>query len=82
MGAIGETQLCHSIMICSSLVRHLEVTFKHLDNIHLLGKLLDNYLFSFWRSLVKREAKEKGSVMRAIARNKVYKRREIVCHTI
>ncbi|KAE9407724.1 hypothetical protein BT96DRAFT_986368 [Gymnopus androsaceus JB14] len=69
---------CFEATVLNGGYRHLEVTFKHLDNIHLLGKLLNNYLFSFWRNLVKREAKEQGSVLRAIAKNKVYKRREIV----
>ncbi|KAE9387537.1 hypothetical protein BT96DRAFT_1005010 [Gymnopus androsaceus JB14] len=59
--------------------RHLQVAFHHLENAHLIDKLYNNYLFSYWRSMLRRETKERGSVEKALARNKVYKRREACC---
>ncbi|KAE9386478.1 hypothetical protein BT96DRAFT_1006060 [Gymnopus androsaceus JB14] len=59
--------------------RHLQVAFHQLENAHLLDKLYNNYMFSHWRDLLRKEAKEQGSVEKSLARNKVYKRRETRC---
>jgi hypothetical protein len=56
----------------------MQVSFQHLENTHLLDKLYHNYVFSYWRNLMKREAKDAGVVEKLFTRNKVYKRRDNV----
>lgn len=56
----------------------MQVSFQHLENTHLLEKLYQNYLYSHWRNLMRREAKEAGIVEKIFSKNKVYKRRDNV----